>query len=194
MHLSATIINHPLQILARLSAAVFALLLTLVSLDWVSPLPVISEIYLLLKMLALFIHEPGHFLLSPFGTLAHVMGGTLFELGIPLVLAAWFAYKKRFTLAWSLVVFVGFNMLGASIYIADARARALPLWGDFGLGGGDMVHDWEYILGRFGLLDYDAKIARLIYLAGGAVMVLGTAALAVFPEKWFETLKGLGSR
>ncbi|CAN5302026.1 hypothetical protein BH24GEM2_BH24GEM2_19030 [soil metagenome] len=43
--------------------------------------------------------------------------------------------------------------------MADARAQRLPL-----VGGGE--HDWAYLLGRMGLLEYDQTLANAVQLAG----------------------------
>jgi len=47
------------------------------------------------------------------------------------------------------------NWLNIARYLADARRMELPL-----VGGGD--HDWNTILSRWDLLQYDAQIAAIL--------------------------------
>jgi hypothetical protein len=54
------------------------------------------------------------------------------------------------------------SLSNLAVYVADARAEALPL---DSLGGGDVVHDWNNLLGGADLLPYDARIAGLVRLA-----------------------------
>jgi len=49
------------------------------------------------------------------------------------------------------------NWFNIARYMADARALQLPL-----VGGGD--HDWNTILGRWNLLQYDTRIAAALTL------------------------------
>jgi hypothetical protein len=53
------------------------------------------------------------------------------------------------------------------VYVADARAQELPL-----VGGGE--HDWDYLLGRMGLLAQDQHITRAI-TSVGYLLVVGAA-------------------
>ncbi|HKW41365.1 MAG TPA: hypothetical protein VJN39_08950, partial [Gemmatimonadales bacterium] len=56
------------------------------------------------------------------------------------------------------------NLWNVSVYVQDARAEELPL-----VGGGE--HDWNYLLGRLGLLNQDHQI-------GAAIRVLGILVYA----------------
>jgi hypothetical protein len=66
------------------------------------------------------------------------------------------------TLFW-----VSQSLFNVSVYVKDARAQALPL-----LGGDGVIHDWNWLLGRFGLLSWDQVI-------GGAIYTMGVLVLAV---------------
>jgi hypothetical protein len=57
-------------------------------------------------------------------------------------------------------------------YINDARALQLPLLG--GVTGKDVAeyHDWEYILGKTGMLRIDHSLASLSYAFGILLMLL----------------------
>jgi len=59
-------------------------------------------------------------------------------------------------------------------YIKDARARRLPL-----LGGGDVIHDWSYILCRLNFLEQDQVIGNSVY-ALGLVLYMVSIALGLY--------------
>lgn len=120
-------------------------------------------------------HEAGHVLLSPFGRFLAVLGGSLFQVAIPLVCSAAFLLKNRDPFAASVTAWwAGQSLMDLAPYVADARALALPLLG--GHTGAEVEgHDWEYLLTTLGLLDRDVSLGRLSFATGGLVMV---AALA----------------
>jgi hypothetical protein len=132
------------------------------------------EFWSLFSAINLCIHEGGHILMRPLGDLPHVAGGTLAQLAAP-VAAMLILGKQRdyfgvaFALGW-----LGTNLVGVGYYMADARAQALPLVTAEG-GGGDTIHDWNYLFGHFGLLAYDERIG--VAVRGSAVVVM-LAALA----------------
>jgi hypothetical protein len=125
--------------------------------------------YLLgLDGLNLIIHEGGHFLFVWFGATLELYGGTLLQLFVPLAVALSFARRTEVPgVALALVWFFQ-NFLNVARYMADARARVLPLVG----GGG---HDWFTILARWGLLRFDTSLAACLRFAGwiGMLAVVG---------------------
>jgi hypothetical protein len=119
-------------------------------------------------------HEAGHIIFSPFGRFIQVLGGTLGQLLMPLVCCAVLMLKTRDPFGASVAVWwFGESFMDIAPYINDARALELPLLG--GVTGKDVVdyHDWEYILGKLGLLQYDHTLASLSY-AIGIMLMLGT--------------------
>ncbi len=115
------------------------------------------------------IHEIGHVVFSGFGPLLHSAGGTLLQCAAPLAagIVLW-RQQDWFGLAFA-GTWLGTNLHGVAWYMADARARLLPL---LSLGNGEPQHDWEYMLGRFGLLQQDLflagclrTLAALVFLA-----------------------------
>jgi hypothetical protein len=52
------------------------------------------------------------------------------------------------------------NFFSIATYVADARKLELPLVTPF--GGDNVVHDWEYILSRMNILQYDTLLATII--------------------------------
>ncbi len=134
----------------------------------------------LLDLANLPFHEAGHVLLSPFGHILHVLGGTLGQLAVPGLLAWYFLARRNDAFASSFCAWwFGENLINISTYMADARAQALPL-----VGGGD--HDWTELFFRWNVLD-ERSVARISFAtrsAGDVVMLLGVAwsLLLVLPS------------
>ncbi len=108
--------------------------------------------------LNILFHEAGHYIFSFFGRYITVLGGTLGELLMPMVFVFYFLKNKNIpgqVFGWW---WFSTALYDVSIYVADARARVLPLIG--GQGG----HDWAYLLGTTRLLDYDIFISRLFII------------------------------
>lgn len=132
------------------------------------------------------IHETGHLVFAPFGEFMQFLGGTLFQLIMPSLFAAYFLRRKDHHAASCVVWWLGQNCWNISVYARDARAEMLPL-----VGGGE--HDWAYMLGRFGWLPYDQAIGRAIWWAGvllyllaiggGLFALIGTPASAEEPAE-----------
>jgi hypothetical protein len=82
-----------------------------------------------------------------------ILGGTLAELIVPLVCAAYFFFRRESTG----VAFCSFwffeNFLYIGTYMSDARTLALPL-----VGSGD--HDWEILFTQWNLLLHDQQIGH----------------------------------
>lgn len=115
----------------------------------------------------LVVHEAGHLLMQPFGELFMILGGTLWQLAVPLVFALYFTLTRQPFSAALLLFLVAFSLVDTSVYVGDARARSLPL-----LSSDVDSHDWWNMLNRLELLPYDTFLARLFYLQGLAVYLL----------------------
>ena len=112
----------------------------------------------LLDNIDLVIHEAGHFFFSLFGKFIYTLGGTLMQIILPSIIAAYFfrnSYRTgvQFGLLW-----LGQNFINISVYAADAQARKLPL-----LGGNKVYHDWHYLLSATGILEYDYLVGYMFY-------------------------------
>ncbi|MDQ3672947.1 MAG: hypothetical protein M3365_01025 [Gemmatimonadota bacterium] len=119
----------------------------------------------LLDGVDLAVHETGHIVFSPFGEIMTALGGTLFQLIIPLTFAVYFwrrqdRYAAGFALWW-----VAQNLWNISVYVRDARALELPL-----LGGGE--HDWAFLLGEAGWLNRDIALGQAIHALGVAIYLV----------------------
>lgn len=112
------------------------------------------------------IHETGHIVFGWGGEVLTALGGTLFQLIIPLVFVIYFWRRKDRHAASVALWWVGQNCFNIARYIADARAQELPL-----VGGGE--HDWAFLLATWRLLPQDTAIAY--YVRGFAWLLIATA-------------------
>jgi hypothetical protein len=119
---------------------------------------------------ALFaVHEAGHVVIGLFSQVAGVYGGTLFQLLFPLLFIHHAARRGQLTAVAASGVWLGESLLNMAAYMADARARLLPLVGFTDEPG----HDWEIIFSRWGVLQHDLLIANLA--RGLALLVMALA-------------------
>jgi hypothetical protein len=117
-------------------------------------------------------HEFGHLFFRPFGEFMTVLGGSLFQVLLPLALLAVFAVRQRDNFAAAVALWwCGQNFVDLAPYIRDAEYRVLPLVG----GGGEESHDWGNLLAMLDALDSCYALARSSFTLGALVMV---AALA----------------
>jgi len=119
------------------------------------------------------IHEGGHLLFRFFGEPLAVAGGTLLQLSVPLMLALYFVLHRQIQGTAFCMFFFFEQFLPISVYMADARVQELPL---LTVGDTDnVIHDWNYLFGKLGVLDHDTQIARIVRVIGWIGM-LGTVA------------------
>jgi hypothetical protein len=127
--------------------------------------------FLLIDFVNLMIHEAGHMIFIWGGYTLMILGGTLGELIVPLLCAAYFGWKREAPGC----AFCGFwffeNFLYIGTYMADARAEALPL-----VGSGE--HDWNILFSQWGCLARDQKIGGITTVLGWMGMLAVTAWLA----------------
>jgi hypothetical protein len=126
----------------------------------------------LLGMVDLAVHEAGHvlFLWAPADVMLAMGNG--FQALMPLLFAGAFVVKHRdlaggaAALAWA-----ASSLQDASVYIADAPVRNLPLLGP------ESSHDWWQLLGGHGWLDAADGLSRVVWLAGLVVWLLAVVVL-----------------
>jgi hypothetical protein len=136
-------------------------------------------LYALIDYVFVPIHEGGHLLFGYFGHTLMVAGGTLLQLGVPVMLAVYFAFQRQATGTAFCSFFFFENFLNVATYMADARAQELPL---ITVGDPDFVeHDWFTMFTQFGVLPYDTKIAAVVRALGW----LGMIAVVVW--FWWRT-------
>jgi hypothetical protein len=119
------------------------------------------------------VHEGGHLLFRFFGQFLMVAGGTLLQLAVPLMLAAYFVFQRHVQGVAFCVFFFFEQFLPIATYMADARAQDLPLLtvGD----GDDVIHDWNYLFAKFGVLEHDTQIAHVVRVLGWLGMIATVA-------------------
>lgn len=132
-----------------------------------------SGALLMIDLVFVPIHEGGHLLFRFFGEFLAVAGGTLLQLSVPLMLATFFIFERQVMGTAFCMFFFFEQFLPVSTYMADARAQELPLLtvGD----SDDVIHDWNYLFGRFGLLDHDTQIAHAVRIIGWIGMIATVA-------------------
>ncbi len=117
-------------------------------------------------------HEFGHLFFRPFGEFMTILGGSLFQVLLPLALLALFAVRQRDNFAAAVALWwCGQNFVDLAPYIRDAEYRVLPLVG----GGGEESHDWGNLLTTMNAVDSCYALARASFTLGVLVML---AALA----------------
>ncbi len=128
-----------------------------------------SGVLLMIDLVFVPIHEGGHLLFRFFGEFLAVAGGTILQLGVPLMLATFFIFHRQILGTAFCVFFFFEQFLPVATYMADARARELPLLtvGD----GDDVIHDWAYLFGKLGVLDHDTQIAYAVRVLGWLGMI-----------------------
>jgi hypothetical protein len=115
------------------------------------------------------IHEGGHLLFRFFGEFVSIAGGTFLQVFVPAALAAYFVLQRQAQGAAFCGFFVFEQCLPIANYIADARAQELPL---LTVGDADyVIHDWNYLLGKMGLLAHDTQIAAAVRAIGWIGMI-----------------------
>jgi len=124
----------------------------------------------LLDNIDLVIHEAGHVFFSLFGKFIYTLGGTLMQIILPSIIASFFLRNNYRTGVQFGLLWLGQNFINISVYAADARAQKLPL-----LGGKKVYHDWHYLLGEIGILEYD-HIVGYIFLSI-AIIIFAVAVL-----------------
>lgn len=121
----------------------------------------------------LIFHEAGHVIFAPLGTFLGILGGSLMQLLVPAACAYAFVLRGDALGSGLCGIWTGESLVGVAIYMADARRQALPL-----LGGEDVIHDWNFLLGRLGLLQWDVALAALARLGAG-LLILASALLGI---------------
>ena len=123
----------------------------------------------LLHYPAVPIHEFGHVLFMPFGEFLHLLGGSLFQVGLPLAFGAVLLLKNRdafaaaVTLWWS-----GVEVMDVAPYVYDAwKPQHILLTGRTGDTG---AHDFIDVLGDLGLLHRAQGTGYAVHHAGALIM------------------------
>jgi len=130
----------------------------------------------ILSAFDLGVHEFGHLLTFWAPPLLRSFAGSLLQVAAPLALCSYFWWRRDAFAAVLMVAWAGENLHNVSVYVADAQAMVLPLFGDDGSGAG---HDWHSILTALGWLDATDQIA-LVAKTGSAILFVVAVGLAAW--------------
>lgn len=121
------------------------------------------------------IHEAGHVLFSPFGEFMMILGGSLFQIALPIAIGIAFILKNRDNFAAAVCLWwASVSLVDLSPYIYDALHPQLTLLGG-GTGANDGPHDWIYLLIMLGQIDNAQRWGMFAHAIGGLLMLLALA-------------------
>lgn len=123
--------------------------------------------YTYLDAFSLIIHEAGHLIFRIFGQTMHMLGGTLMQIIIPVLLLLFFYANHKLIPLQICLVLLSQNLVNISVYIADAQVKKLRLFGPPGA-----KHDWNWLLGQYGLLEYCEDIAAGVIVLAWLILAL----------------------
>lgn len=124
------------------------------------------------------IHEAGHIFLMPFGEFMTILGGSFFQIALPLAIGAAFILKNRDNFGAAVCLWwAGTSLLDLAPYVYDALQPQLMLLG--GHTGEDGPHDWIYLLERFGQLHRAHGWGFFVHKLGVVAVLAGLAWGAV---------------
>lgn len=112
-----------------------------------------------------FIHESGHVLTSWMGQYLYILGGSLFQIIVPLSLAIYFYIKGDHYGSSIIMLWLGQSLFNLSVYVKDADVMILNLTGD--------IHDWNYLLSSVGMVSQAPIIGASIYYIGILCIIIG---------------------
>ena len=120
------------------------------------------------------IHEFGHVLFRPFGEFMTLLGGSLFQVLLPLIFGGVFLVKNRDPFAASVMLWwAAVAVMDVAPYIYDAaKPQHVLLTGRTGDNG---AHDFIDVLGDLGLLHKAQPIGRGVHAFGALTMITALA-------------------
>ncbi len=118
-------------------------------------------------------HEAGHVIFRAFGNFMHILGGTLGQHLLAIVLGGALLIKRRDAFGAAVFFWLfGYSLIDMAIYMYDAFDPQLTLIGG-GTGKESDGHDWQNMFGDLGLIHQSRGIARFFQYLGMVVMALG---------------------
>ena len=119
-------------------------------------------------------HEAGHYAIFRwFGEFIIILGGTLGQHLLPIVLGGALLWKRRDPFGAAIFFWLlGYSVVDMGVYMYDAFDPKLALIGG-GTGADSDGHDWQNIFGDLGLLKRARGIGIFFGWFGKALMLLG---------------------
>ena len=111
-------------------------------------------------------HELGHLVFSWAPGLVPVLAGSVLQIAVPVGLALYFMVRRESYAAGLLFAWAATSAANVSVYAGDAPTQTLSL-----LGNG--VHDWAWILGSVGHMEWATPLASGIRWFGVALALIG---------------------
>lgn len=140
-----------------------------------------------LHLVILPFHEAGHVLFRLFGQFVSILGGTLGQHLMPIVLGVALLVKRRDPFGAALFFWLlGFSVIDMAIYMYDAHDPQLMLLSGR-TGAESDGHDWINIFGDLRLLPKARPIGLFFGLVGKAMMCAGLAWAAYMV--WLQKAK-----
>jgi len=116
------------------------------------------------------IHEAGHVFGMPFGEFIGILGGSAFQILLPLGIGAAFLWRQRDAYGATVCLWwAGASAADLAPYVWDALAPQMILLG--GHTGENGPHDWIYLLSHLGLLPYAHGLGAAVHHLGVLAMV-----------------------
>lgn len=117
----------------------------------------------------LIFHEAGHVIFWFFWDFIRILGGSLGQCLMPMIVIYTFLFRENNPFGASIWLWwLGQNLTDVALYISDASARSLPLIG----GMSEEAHDWGNLLTMTGLLRYDFTFWIITHYIGMILMIL----------------------
>jgi len=117
-------------------------------------------------------HEFGHVFFAPFGDFMMILGGSLFQVLLPLVLMFVFVFYQQDNFGASVMLWwCGQSFVDVAPYIRDGLYRGLPLVG----GGGEESHDWGNLLTMLDAVESAPRYGNISFGIGCMIMFLSLA-------------------
>jgi len=142
-----------------------------------------------MHLINLTFHEAGHVVFRLFGYFMTVLGGSLMQLIMPLIVLFSLLIKNKDTFGASIGLWwFAQSLMDLVAYIDDAQRQEMWLLG--GVQGKDMpgIHDWNNILNQLGILQYSHAIATFVSWFAILLMLLAFVWGAVILGKMRQQL------
>jgi hypothetical protein len=120
------------------------------------------------------IHEAGHVFFMPFGEFMTILGGSLFQVALPLAIGAAFLIRQRDAFGAAICLWwAGASLVDVAPYIWDSLDPQMIMIG--GHTGEDGPHDWIYLLERLGAMKHAHTWGAAVHHCGTLVMIAAVA-------------------
>lgn len=126
----------------------------------------------LISYVDLGLHELGHLLLAWAPGLVAPLAGSVFQVVIPIALAFYFGLRQESYASALMFAWAATSAANVAVYVADAPNQELWL-----LGTGR--HDWAWVFGQLGHLDWAAPFASGVRWFAVALAAIGLIVAVV---------------